>query len=578
MLFLGSWLYNNQKLTLHLRYMPRNRFTYRPKEIIILLLALAATFLPLAFFIYGVQKHTGGVFMYPVDDAFIHMELARNLAFSGTWGINPGEFGSASSSVLYTLLLSLLFRLFSDHTLIPLIINCMAAILLLVAIQRWLIRQNTKPFVQLLVLLAVVFFVPLPTLVLSGMEHTLQCLFAFLFLMGFADWLTGEGQPVTGNSQKPTTGSRKLYTVHRIPYTVLLYALLTVAIRYEGLFLVFAACLVLLWRRQLGTALWLGFWALLPVVVFGIFSLAKGSYILPNSLLVKSESLPLSVGGVLRYVENILVNKFTIAGKEGITLQATQRLLAILPLAALLFVRRMGENRSPRIILLVLTGGVVLHLALAGTGKFYRYEAYLVLCSVVIIAVMLFRYGKEMLSGKSLAVYVLSAVLAFFLFFPLLLRSTAALSKVKQACINIYEQQYQMGRFFQRSYPNDAIAANDIGAVSFYTRGYIFDLWGLGNIEVARSKKGGYWTADFLQGLTAQKGVKVAALYDSWLQSSLPTGWKKVATWQIQNNVVCGDDTVSFYAADDTQANTLKQNLQSYQPLLPPGVRVQYYK
>jgi hypothetical protein len=550
--------------------MPRNRFTYRPKEAVVLLLALAATFIPLAYFIYGVLKHTGGVFMYPVDDAFIHMELARNLAFHETWGINPGEFGSASSSVLYTLLLSLLFRVFSDHTIIPLIVNGVAAILLLAAIQRWLIRHNMKPAVQLLVLLVVIFLVPLPTLIMSGMEHTLQCLFSFLFVFGFADWITGHRPPMTDGKQ-PVSGGRLM------PYTLLLYALLTASIRYEGLFLVFPACLMLLWRRRFAAAVWLGFWALLPLLVFGIFSVSKGSYVLPNSLLVKSESLHLSVGGVLRYAENILVNKFTIAGKEGITLQATQRLLAILPLAWLVFARQMRENRSWRTVLLLLTGGVVLHLALAGTGKFYRYEAYLVLCSVVIVSVILFRYWKEALQGRSLAVYALAAVLLFFLFFPIVLRTTAALSKVKQACINIYEQQYQMGKFFQRSYPADALAANDIGAVSFYTQGYIFDLWGLGNIEVARSKKGGYWTSDFLQGLAGQKGVKVAALYDSWLQSSLPAGWIKVATWQIQNNVVCGDDTVSFYAADATQAGTLKQNLQSYQPSLPPGVKVQYY-
>lgn len=566
--------------------MPRNRFTYRPKEALVLLLALAAFILPLAGLIYGVLKQTGGVFMYPVDDAFIHMELARNLAHHGTWGINPGEFGSASSSVLYTLLLSLLFRLFSDHTLIPLMINIAAAIILLAAIQRWLIRNNIKPFIQLLILLLVVFLVPLPTLVLSGMEHTLQCLFSFLFVFGFAEWMTGarmtdEQQPMT-ESQEPQVISRKPETLSplpftSIPFTLLLSALLTASIRYEGLFLVFPACLMLLWKRRVGAALWLGFWALLPLVVFGVVSVSKGSYVLPNSLLVKSEGLQLSAGGVLRYMENILVNKFTIAGKEGITLQAMQRLLAILPLAGLLFYRKMRENPSWRTILLLLTGGVVLHLALAGTGKFYRYEAYLVLCPVVIVAAMLFRYGRELFGRRNLVAYALAAVLAFFLFFPLLLRSTAALSKAKTACINIYEQQYQMGRFFQRSYPADALAANDIGAVSFYTSGYVFDLWGLGNIEVARSKKGGYWTADFLQHLAAQKGVKVAALYDSWLQSSLPSGWKKIATWQIQNNVVCGDDTVSFYAADEAQALTLKQNLQSYEPSLPAGVKVQYY-
>ena len=39
-----------------------------------------------------------------------------------------------------------------------------------------------------------------------------------------------------------------------------------------------------------------------------------------------------------------------------------------------------------------------------------------------------------------------------------------------------------------------------------------------------------------------------AIVYDSWFDSSLLNKWKKVATWQIQNNVICGDATVSFYA------------------------------
>ena len=61
----------------------------------------------------SVLKLTGGITMYPLDDTFIHMQIAKNLAFHHTWGIVPGEFASASSSLLYTLILAFLFKVFS---------------------------------------------------------------------------------------------------------------------------------------------------------------------------------------------------------------------------------------------------------------------------------------------------------------------------------------------------------------------------------------------------------------------------------------------------------------------------------
>ena len=54
----------------------------------------------------SVLGQTSGVFSYPVDDVYIHMELAKNLAYHATWGVNPGEFGSASSSPFYTIALA----------------------------------------------------------------------------------------------------------------------------------------------------------------------------------------------------------------------------------------------------------------------------------------------------------------------------------------------------------------------------------------------------------------------------------------------------------------------------------------
>ena len=45
----------------------------------------------------------GGV-LYPLDDSYIHLALARTLATSGVWGIDAQHPAAASSSPLWTVL------------------------------------------------------------------------------------------------------------------------------------------------------------------------------------------------------------------------------------------------------------------------------------------------------------------------------------------------------------------------------------------------------------------------------------------------------------------------------------------
>ena len=237
-----------------------------------------------------------------------------------------------------------------------------------------------------------------------------------------------------------------------------------------------------------------------------------------------------------------------------------------------------------------------MQLAFASTGWLYRYEAYLIFCSVTIIGVLVGRYGRALWLGKepgfapapgatlkggttwmTAAARGMVVVALFALFFPLVLRSTAAFSKTGTACINIYQQQYQMGQFLHKYYDKDATAANDIGAISYFTSGPVLDLWGLGNIKVAKSKKNKYWTPDFLDSLSRESHTKLAIVYDTWFNDSLLHRWTKVATWQIQNNVICGDDTVSFYVVNKGDEADLKKNLMEYAGSLPDGVSVKYY-
>jgi hypothetical protein len=532
-----------------------------------LLFALLATFGAVFVTESSVLRETGGIFMYPLDDPFIHMELARNLAFHGVWGINGHEFASASSSLLYTLLLAAVFKVFSVHVIIPFIINCIAGFLLLLTVDRWLQKQGMAIFSRLLILLLVVFFVPLPAMIISGMEHTLQCLFSFLFITRFSEWL----------QQMKIDGDKKKW---KLPASLIVYGMLVTTSRYEGMFLVAIACLLLLYNRKIKTAFQLGLLALLPMIIFGIVSIALGSYFLPNSVLVKSESMPFSPLGIIRFFAHILIYKLTVADRmyspPGISLLATQRLLIIIPLVHLLFITQIKQKLSYHFMFIILLLCSLLHLSFAATGWFYRYEAYLIFCAVVLLSVILRRFGKDFLQHRTKYEWFLTALLLLVLGLPLVLRSISAYSKSKDACINIYQQQYQMAKFIRNYYDTAIVAANDIGAISYYTGANIVDLWGLGNIEIARSKKGKYWTPVFLDSLVRKKQVKMIMVYDEWFDQDLLNRWKKVATWQVPDNVILGGDTVSFYVINEEDGAALKQKLQQYQPSLPAVVNVVY--
>jgi len=527
---------------------------------LVLPIALMVLIIPVILLEYQVSRHTGGAFMYPLDDTFIHLTMAKNLALNGTWGISPGEFQSASSSLLYTVLLAGLLKLFSVNASMPFFINGITGIILIIVILKRLQKENIRPFWQLLILLAIIFFTPLPVLIISGMEDTLQCLFSFLFIFHFSDWM----------EQADSEGGKR-----RLPFSLLLYGILSCSIRFEGLFLVAICCLLLLYKRKISQAFLLGIVCTLPTILFGLYSMGKGSYFLPNSVLLKSEQVPLSIAGIIHFLYNIVVEKLT-RSTIGISMVTAQYLLIILPLSFLFFTGTIKKTTRYGYTLILLITCSFLQITLNSTGWFYRYEAYLILNSVVILSILLCTYREEMVFSFRRQPLAMGFIL-FILFLPMLVRSTAAFNNAPVACVNIYDQQYQMGKFLQTYYNNEVVAANDIGAVSYLKKEKILDLWGLANIKIARSKRNHYYSPAFLDSLCRSEKAGIAIVYDNWFSDSLLGRWDKVATWTIPHNFVCFNATVSFYAIEKGKVPDLKKNLQQYQPTLPPGVRVKFY-
>jgi len=105
------------------------------------------------------------------------MAVAKNFAFHGVWGVTPYEFASCQSTTIWHLLLAAIFRLVGPSESAPLVLATLFACLSI-----WPSYGFLKSFGQgqvdiFSVLVAFILFTPLPTLVLSGMEHTLHALF-----------------------------------------------------------------------------------------------------------------------------------------------------------------------------------------------------------------------------------------------------------------------------------------------------------------------------------------------------------------------------------------------------------------
>ena len=162
------------------------------------------------------------------------------------------------------------------------------------------------------------------------------------------------------------------------------------------------------------------------------------------------------------------------------------------------------------------------------------------------------------------------------LLLPMLVRSGFFLYHYPISVQNIYQQQIQMARFVGRYYPESAIAANDIGAITFFTDIRLTDLFCIGDQEVFAAARRHQLTASFVDDLTTRRGTTLAIVYDRAVGHLLPPKWTRVATWTIPDNFICADETVSFYAIRPEGVAGLRQQLRDFSVSLPAAVKTSY--
>ena len=525
--------------------------------VLLWLLALAA--------IWVTSRQTDGILVYGLDDAYIHMAIAKNLVHHAVFGITPYAFTPSSSSVFWTLLLAVFSIPFGPWESLPFVLNVLFGTLTIILSSHILRREKVPVPLTGAALILIVAGTPFVVLARGGMEHSLHAVLLLLFAWKSAELL----------ARGPAHGRRQLLILLGL-------AALMPLVRLESYALIFlvGGWLFLQGRWRLTVAL--AACSVVPLVVFQLVAFSHGWPLIPNSVLLRLPAVAIAAPGPASLEQHgssvflRLWTSFLHNVQSAPELPAGAVFLAggvLLPQF-----RRAGQSGRGTIFGLLASMAIVSHLVCGNVGHLYRYEAYLYplmvtgLCVAGTTIVPVLRQQTRTRKAATLGAATVFAVISILL----AVRGYRAAGDAVQASVNIYEQQYQMARFVEEKYDKEAVMLNDIGAVSFYSEARIIDLAGLANAEVTTAKRNRTFGPELIRHLAGVNGVRFAVLYEEWFQrdgySILPAKWEKVEEWQISHNIICSHDRVAFFGTDSLSACSLRRRLDQFATSLPPTV------
>jgi hypothetical protein len=498
-------------------------------------------------------RQTGGVFNYALDDPYIHLSIAKNVAFHDVWGVTAFAPSSASSSPLWTGLLALGIRVGGVSDRWPITLGILSSIAATLLVYRRFIQAGIgTPFAVVFSLL--VFAVgPLLILPFTGMEHCLQILMDLVF--GF--WL----MDAFARKRKPAD----------LGFAVAITMLMCLC-RYESVFLVVVPIGVGLWRRDWRFAVALAAGPLLAIGGFGLYSHMVGMPLIPNSILIKGNVPRASVGS---YLSTLGYHTF-----RALTHRSAELCCLFVLCAAALFAMRWrtvrDETEPLRIWGWTVLVACVMHAGLATIGIFYRYEAYLVVCLLVVSVLAIQTIPVPPRNERAWS--ALKACAPLFVGLLVIGRAITAVNDIPKASRDIYLQQLQMARFVSRYYATGRVAANDIGAITYYSRVHLLDLVGLASDDIRKLRMTHNFRTEMLGASIDAFAPDLIVAYPEWFKGrfNLPPSIIPVADWTIPPVTSAASRKVTFYATSLESARRLKRELAEFQASLPAEVTVDY--
>ena len=478
----------------------------------------------------------GGTLVYVLDDAAIHLAMADRPAHDGTWGVVPGQFQSASSSPLWTVLTAAGVAVAGPAApWVPLVLNAAAGVgvVAVLAAGQSIIRPGrARPLdvVATVVLVTVVLF--LPGLAVVGMEHTVHVALVLAAVLGVHRWVL----------DRPGWSPA---------WTYLAVAVASLA-RFETAFVAvgLAVALVLADRRRFtGRAVGVLAASAVPIAGFALVNRALGAGWMPNSLLAKGQG-----PGQL---QDDATTPIAIVQRAA----ADPVVVVLLALAAVYLIMR--GRRAPAVLPAVtLLVAAAAHMTLADVGWYERYQAYLVAIGVYLVLAVLAELPETVLRRAVVAVCTVGLVAG--------VPKLYALESAPRAADDMYRQQYTAGRFLERFYEGEPVATDQLGYISLFHDGPLTDFAGLGDYEVLLRRDDPGPTRDLRTDLTDERGFRVAVLYDIAAAFNAPRTWIEVGSWRIDGEPVSGvSDELVFFATSPDEVGPLQDHLAAFESDLP---------
>jgi hypothetical protein len=479
-----------------------------------------------SIFLLVSMQMTDGHTHYALDDAYIHMAIAKNIVNNHIYGVTSHETTFASSSPIWTAILSSVY-LFNQSEYIPLLLNLLLSYII-IFITYFISKEfGCKDDKASIISSAVVLLTPLAPLIFGGMDTTLHIVAYLLLILFFI------------KSEKTPKYNKWFYSS----------AIIAGGSRIETIFIIIPICIYLLYKKQTKKSILLLISSILIFGIHGIYTYSSGGFILPTSIMSKSA-----------FIYNLKTHGIISAFETGFIANTLKTPILILAITSLIFLYK-NENKNIYLIVLI---SILLHMQFSGTGWLYRYEAYII-ASMIILT--LSNIEKSKIITKVIIIFMIC----------LLLRSVLAHISVLIGIQNVYDQQYQMGLFVKKYYNNSTVLLNDLGGISYHSNAKIIDIAGLSNIDFVKAKNAGIYNSSFTENYAKIHNADIAIVYNDYVYD-IPKSWALITEWNTTTyQVTVGSNIVAFYALKPDEYDTLSKYMHEFEKTLPNDVKVTYY-
>jgi len=460
-----------------------------------------------------------------LDDSWIHVQFARTI-FQGTpWEYSPGYPSTGSTSPLWSIILSSIF-LFTDNQFGIVWATYIISIAFFIG-STFLASRIVTNYTEHIEfgLLAILAFVIVPRntwLMLSGMETPL---FVFILLLSIL-----------------------ILDRDDVKYDLLLGVLAGLAYlsRPEGIIVLFCIPLrlIILYKHgkfnntRFGLFIISGVFALLVVSPWVIHCLTTTGYPLPDTFYAKVHTpSPNDIAAWDAWWGQFLQEMpyLGIGAILGIILIAKGKPFAwILPVSLTVLYR----ISTP-------------YAALINNARYLVPVFDLFLIVAIVVSALFFKMVALgiLVSRNDLSLTVLGTLfLAILIVVPMVPYFALQATNYGTAAGNINDMQVHIGYWLAENTPDDAIfATHDAGALRFFSNRTMIDLAGLVSPIMIHGNMTDSQKMQYLSNIGCNYFVFFDELFAYWTQF-LPYGsYQKVYTVFLEDNVVCGRDTMSVF-------------------------------